>query len=169
MKQALDFISFVPWQFVVSMANVYILYRIVKHFLFKPVEALFTKRELEVETLYKTAEDRENEALSEKEIYEEKLQNLMDTEAEVLFSANEKAKKESQALLHHTQEKSEALLKKSEKEAEKLKEQALLEAQSEISDMAVLISEKITQQELSEEEYSRLMKKAFQELEELSV
>ena len=60
--QNLDIISINIWQVVISLANLVILFLILKKFLFEPVKKIKAQRENEIETQYKKAEKARKEA-----------------------------------------------------------------------------------------------------------
>ena len=55
--QTLDVISVNIWQILISLLNLYILYLIVKRFLFKPVKAVLEERRRELDSQYDAAEE----------------------------------------------------------------------------------------------------------------
>ena len=49
MPQSLDVISFNLWQVIISLANLLILFLILKKFLYKPVKNIMAKRQSELD------------------------------------------------------------------------------------------------------------------------
>jgi F-type H+-transporting ATPase subunit b len=60
--QDLDIISVNIWHIVISLANLVILFLILKKLLFKPVKKIVDKRQKEIESEYKKAEKTQAEA-----------------------------------------------------------------------------------------------------------
>ena len=60
--QTLDVISVNLWQILISLANLVILYLLLKKFLFKPVHKFLAARKEEVENLYGEAEEAQEQA-----------------------------------------------------------------------------------------------------------
>ena len=66
MPESLEFLSINIWQTLVAIANLIILYFIVKRFLFKPVNNILDKRAEEVDKIYNDAEVTLTEAKTDK-------------------------------------------------------------------------------------------------------
>lgn len=165
MGQALDFISFVPWQFVVAILNVFILYRLVRHFLFKPVQEIFRKRQEEIDFLYESAEKMQSEANSDQALYQEQLSTAEAQAKQILIETQTQAEQEKKRLLEEAHAQSSAILTRTQKEADQMQKQAFIELQSDLSEMAVDIAQKATKQVLSSEDQERLLKQALLQLE----
>lgn len=165
MGQALDFISFVPWQFVVAILNVLILYRLVHHFLFKPVQEIFRKRQEEIDFLYESAEKVQLEADADQALYQEKLSAAQTQAKQILLDTQNHAEKEKKRVLEEAYAESSAILNRTKKEANQIQMQAFIELQSDLSEMAVDIAQKATKQVLSSEDQEKLLENAIFQLE----
>ena len=84
--QSLDIISVNIWQILISLANLLILFLILKHFLFKPVQNVFRTRREQLDDLYDEANQSRAAAEGMKQEYEEKLAAARD-EADGLVRA----------------------------------------------------------------------------------
>ena len=51
MKQFQDLVTFAPWTFIFTIANLLLLTTVIKHFLFKPVQEIFAKRKEQIEKI----------------------------------------------------------------------------------------------------------------------
>ena len=71
--QSLDIISVNLWQILISLANLLIVTFILKHFLFKRVQAVLSARQEQVSKIYGEAEESRNTAVSMKQEYEARL------------------------------------------------------------------------------------------------
>ena len=83
--QNLDIISINIWQVVISLANLVILFLILKKFLFEPVKKIKAQRENEIETQYKKAEKARKEAADLKAGWEDKI-TTADQKADEIIS-----------------------------------------------------------------------------------
>ena len=90
--QSLDIISINLWHILISLANLIIIFLIVKKFLFKPVKELFAKRQAELDHQYAAADAAEKQAMEHKEIWEKKLQTANDEADAIIQEANDTAK-----------------------------------------------------------------------------
>ena len=65
--QSLDIISVNLWQILISLANLLIMFLILKRFLFKPVQKMFAERKAQVERIYNEADENRSAADSMKQ------------------------------------------------------------------------------------------------------
>ena len=61
------------WKILFMLINLFLIYLILKHFLYKPVKKMFEMREKEVAETYEKADAAEADAYQLKEQYEQKL------------------------------------------------------------------------------------------------
>ena len=71
--QSLDIISVNLWQILISLANLLIIFLILKRFLFKPVQNVVNTRTQQVEAIYHDADESRKAADGMKQEYEAKL------------------------------------------------------------------------------------------------
>lgn len=169
MQQALDFISFVPWQFVVAMLNVFILYRLMRRFLFKPVQEIFRKRQEEIDLLYETAAEVQTKADKDKSLYAQKLAMAQEEAKQILLDSKASAEQEKKRLVEEARTESAHILKKTQQDVQQMQKQAMDELQTEISEMAVNIAQKATKQVLSSQDQQALLRQAILQLEKTSL
>ena len=60
--QTLDIVSVNLWLILISLANLVLIYLIVKKFLFKPVQRMLDQRQKEVDERYSAADDAKRAA-----------------------------------------------------------------------------------------------------------
>ena len=71
--QSLDIISINLWQILISLANLLIMFLILKRFLFKPVQKVMAARQEQVDKMYGEAEEDRTAAAGMKQEYEARL------------------------------------------------------------------------------------------------
>ena len=71
--QSLDIISVNIWQIIISLANLLIMFLIIRRFLFKPVQKMLETRRKQVEDVYAEADEKRAAAIGMKQEYEAKL------------------------------------------------------------------------------------------------
>ena len=71
--QSLDIISVNLWNTLLSLANLVIIFLILKKFLFKPVQKVMTERQNQVEKIYSDADDNLNTAKELKQEYDQQI------------------------------------------------------------------------------------------------
>lgn len=166
MPQTLDFISLVPWTFVAMIANVYILYRLMRRFLFKPVQEILEKRQQTVDEIYDEADKAKADAEQIKNEYEQKL-STADREAKtVIASAMDAAQKRESEMLADAKSQANHIVAIAEADAEQIQRKAVLTLKDDISQMAVDIARKVMQKEIDQETHQQLIDDSIKQLEE---
>ena len=169
MPETLDFISFVPWTFIVMIANVYILYRLVKRILFKRVQAVLEKRQQEVDGIYAEAKLLKEESSKAKNQYEEQLSKAHAKAVEVIEIAVSNAKLQEKDIIRQAHEEAEHLLHKAQRDIEQTEKKAAAQLRKEVSLMAVSIAGKVVQKEISFADHEKLIDECIERLEEDAV
>ena len=97
--QSLDVISVNFWQIVISLANLTILFLILKKLLFKPVQNVLEQRQKTLDTKYEAAEKSVAEAEETKKAWEEKLRSAEEKADSIIKEASEDAKNHSNRIV----------------------------------------------------------------------
>ena len=85
--QNLDVISVNLWQILISLANLAILFLLVKKLFYKPVKKVLEKREEEINVHYSAAKQAESEAIDSKNKYESALSGAKAEADEIIKDA----------------------------------------------------------------------------------
>ena len=85
--QTLDVISVNIWQMFASLANLVLLFLMVKKFLYKPVKKMLEQRQNTIQGDYDAAAEAKEKALSAQNEYEEKLRGAKAEADSVIKSA----------------------------------------------------------------------------------
>ena len=97
--QSLDVISVNLWQILISIANLIILFFLIKKFLFKPVKKMLANRQADLDKLYRAADEAKEKAEESENYWKEKLDSA-DAEAEAIMQkATDSAKWRSEKIL----------------------------------------------------------------------
>lgn len=162
-KETLDFISFVPWTFVVMIINLYILYRIIRRFLFKPVQDIIKKRQEDIDGIFTEAESAKIEADKAKQCYENKLSEVHTEASEVIENAMKSAQNQEDKILKNAQQKAKVIVQKAYDDAELAEVKASEALKDDISDMAIDIARKITMREINQSDHEKLIKDCLEQ------
>lgn len=155
--QNLDIISINIWQILISMANLLIIFLLLKKFLFKPVQAVFAKREAQVKGIYDEAEKSRSSAAAMRQEYETKMAGAREEADSIVRTAVQSARRESDAIVAEASGKASHLLKKADADIAQAKQQMLQEVRGEISDLAVSIAEKVVEREINEKDHQQFV------------
>ncbi len=155
--QSLDVISVNLWQILVSLANLLILFLLIKKFLYKPVKKMLETRQASIDNDYAEANDAKLSAEENKKLYEEKLSAAKSEADSVISSAVNTAKQRENEIIAEAHEKAENILKKAESDAELERKKAEKEIKGQIVDISTLVAGKIIEKELDSEKNSELV------------
>ena len=155
--QTLDVISVNIWQILISLLNLYILYLIVKRFLFKPVKAVLEERRRELDSQYDAAEEERRIALASRREWEAKMQ-AADAEADaILQSAAERAKHRGDALMAEAKLRADSIVRLAENEADLERKKAVEGVKREIIEVSGALTGKILGREINAEDHRNLI------------
>lgn len=155
--QSLDVISINLWDILVSLANLVILFLLVKKFLYKPVKKMLETRQASIDSDYAKANEAKEQALADKLAYEEKLSEAK-TEADgVIQSAVSMAKLRENEILAEAKEKADAIMRKANDDAALELKKAEKSIKDEIVVVSTLLAEKLLERELNEKDNKELV------------
>jgi len=155
--QSLDVISVNIWQIVISLANLLILFLILKKFLFKPVKKVLAQRQSEVDEMYSAAASAEESANANKEMWEEKLNNANLKADEVILEATNTANKRGDKIIAEAKEKAETIVRQAETEAQLQIKKAQAGIKTEIVTVSALLTEKMLKREINTDDHRELI------------
>ncbi|MBO4693535.1 MAG: F0F1 ATP synthase subunit B [Clostridia bacterium] len=155
--QQLDVISVNIWQIIIALANLTILFLVLKRFLFKPVEKIFKKRHDEVEEQYNKATSANESAQNLKIEYETKLNGAKLKAEDIIKKATVTASSRSEKIVEDAREEADAIVARAKTEAELEKLRAQKDIKNEIVDVSSLLAEKILSREINENDHKQLI------------
>ena len=157
MMQSLDIISVNIWNILVSLANLVILYLIIKKLLFKHVKNIIEQRKKAVQDIYDEADAAKTAAEADKALYAEKLEKADDEANEIILSARAKAKTVSENIISDANAKAAQAMRRADESIELDKRRAVNEMKDEISGLSVDIAEKMIGREINADDHKELI------------
>ena len=150
--QSLDIISVNLWQILISLANLLIIYLILKKVLFAKVQGVMNARQSQVTEMYDAADQSRTDAESMKQEYEEKLAGARDEADKIVRSATQTAQRRGDQIVQEASSQASHLKQKAEEEIAQEKRRMLTDVRGEISDLAVSIASKVVEREIRKED-----------------
>ena len=147
--QNLDVISVNIWQMLASLANLVIIFLLVKKFLYKPVKKMLETRQNAIQSDYDAAQDAKNQALAEKATYEEKLRGAKAEADDVIKSAVNVASQREKEIIAEAKEKADGIVRQAENDAVLERKKAEDGIKKEIVEVSSLLTEKMLGREVS--------------------
>ena len=155
--QTLDVISVNIWQIVISLANLLILFLVLKKFLYKPVRDTLDKRQQEVDEVYSLAQEVLDRANTDREAYEKKLLGADEECDELIREAQQSARQRSTSIISEAEEKAAGIMRRAENEIELAKSEAESTMKKEIAELSVRLAEKLLEREINAADHEELI------------
>ena len=159
--QDLDIISVNIWHIVISLANLVILFLILKKLLFKPVKKIVDKRQKEIESEYKKAEKTQAEADAIKAEWEGKMETAEAEADKIISDAVGRADSRNEVMLYESREKADQIIRKAKADIERERKDARETIKKEIVDVSQALSEQIIGREINMDDHRDLIDRAI--------
>lgn len=149
---------------LVSLANLVILFFIVKKFLYKPVKKMLEARQDAINLQYNEAENAKNEAISQKQAYEEKLSDAKNKAEGIIHSAVSLAKIRENEILEKAKDDADIIIREAKEAAELELAKAGESIKYEIIDLSTLLTSKILEREINSEDHKQIIDSFIQKI-----
>lgn len=153
----LDLVSIVPWDIVTQLINLLLLFLLLKHFLFKPVQNILNARQAAIDKSYADADSALNKAEELRDEYEKRIADAKAEATDIVKSATRKAQANGEEIIRDAQVQAAHLLEKADVQIEQEKKKAMNELKDEISGIAVDIASKVVEREIDEKDHEALI------------
>ena len=153
----LDLVSIVPWEIITQLINLLLLFLLLKHFLFKPVQNILNARQAEIDKSYADAETAQTRAEELRDEYEKRISDAKAEAADIAKAASRKAQAHYDEVVGTAKADAARLREKAEAQIEQEKKKAMNELKDEISGIAVDIASKVVEREIDEKDHEVLI------------
>lgn len=157
MLQTLDVISVNIWNIIISLANLTILFLLVKKFLFKPVKNILEKRQSEIDDRYNIAEEKEKNASQNQKLWEEKIQTVQSEADAIISDAKNIARESEEKIISEARDRAQGIIRQAETDAELEYKKAVDGIKEEIVNVSEVIAEKLLEREINTEDHRSLI------------
>ena len=164
----LDLVSIVPWEIITQLINLLLLFLLLKHFLFKPVQNILNARQAEIDKSYADAETAQTRAEELRDEYEKRISDAKAEAADIAKAASRKAQAHYDEVVGTAKADAARLREKAEAQIEQEKKKAMNELKDEISGIAVDIASKVVEREIDEKDHEELISEFIQGVGEAS-
>ena len=145
------------WKILFMLINLFLIYLILKRFLYKPVKKMFEMREQEVAETYQKADAAEAEAHQLKDQYEKKLSGAKTEAEEIVRSATRRAQLRSESMIGEAKDTVSNMMVRAEEQIESEKKKAVNEIKDEIADIALMAASNVLEKEMDAGDHKRLI------------
>jgi len=162
--QTLEIISVNLWQILISLANLLLIFLILKKFLWKPVKKVMDQRQQMVDKQFADAAAAEEKALQDKAEWEQRLQTA-DAEADArIQAADETARRHGDRILADAKDKAAGIIRQAEAEAVLERQKAEAGIKREIASVGAELAEKMLERELKPEDHAKMIESFLDEV-----
>ena len=153
----LDLVSIVPWEIITQLINLLLLFLLLNHFHFKPVQNILNARQAEIDKSYADAETAQTRAEELRDEYEKRISDAKAEAADIAKAASRKAQAHYDEVVGTAKADAARLREKAEAQIEQEKKKAMNELKDEISGIAVDIASKVVEREIDEKDHEELI------------
>lgn len=166
--QTLDVISVNIWQILISLVNLFLLFIIIKKFLYKPVKKVMAQRQSQIDEQYSAAAKAEAEANESRKRYEQQLSGANDKADEILKSATENARYREEKIIADAKLRADSIIRAAETEADLERKKAADGIKREIVEVSGALTEKMLEREINTDDHRALIDSFIEEIGEVN-
>ncbi len=155
--QSLDIISVNIWSVLISLANLVILFFIIKKFLYKPVKETLAKRQAEIDKQYDAAKEAEAAARNDQAEWNARMATAQETADAMIKDAADTAKRRGDAIVDEAQRRADGIVRQAETQAELERRSAEEDIRREIVDLSTALAGKILEREVKADDHRHLI------------
>ena len=162
--QTLEIISVNLWQILISLANLLVIFLILKKFLFKPVTKVMDDRKAMVDKQFADAEAAQAEADANKAQWTEKLATADDEAKARIAAADETARRHGERVVADAKDKAAGIIRQAEAEAVLERQKAEAGIKREIAAVGTQLAEKMLEREMSAADHEKMIRSFLEEM-----
>lgn len=162
--QNLDVISVNLWQILISLANLVLLFLIVKKFLFAPIKRILAQRQQEIDSRYNAAAQAQAQADGNRREWEATMATARSQAADMMQTATQQAKFRSDAMINEARQKADSILRMAQTEAELERKKAEQDIRREIVEVSGVLTEKVLGRAINDDDHRALIDSFLDEL-----
>ncbi len=162
--QSLDVISVNIWQMLVSLANLILLFLLIKKFLYGPVKRMLENRQNSIESDYNEAAKSKEQAAAYQKEYEEKLKSAKEKADDIIKSAVSTANIREKEIVDSAKIRADGIIRQAETEAQLELKRAEDEIKREIIEVSSILTEKVLEREVNSSDHQNFIDTFIEEI-----
>ena len=162
-----DFFSIDLGTIIPTLLNTLIMFLVLKHFFFKPVNAILDQRKAEVQKTYDAADEANRVAEEYKAEYTQKLTGAKEESAKIIDIATQRANTRSDEIITEAKAEAKHIVANAHSEIEKEKKIAVNEIKSEITGMVFDVAGKVVNKDFNTDDNEKLIEEFIENVGEL--
>ncbi len=162
--QSLDVISINLWQTLISLANLVLLFLLIKKFLYKPVKKMLENRQKTIDADYAAAHDAKAQAQADMDAYAKALSDAKSEADGIIKSAVNTAKLREKEILADAKSEADGILQRAEENAALEIKKAEKVIKDEIVDVSTSLTKKLLEHEITAQDHQQLIDSFINEI-----
>lgn len=150
-------LKFEFWSIFEAVANVIILFVLLRIFLFKPINKLIDARTQSIQNDIDSAQKAREEAEELKQQYDDSISEAKEEANRIIMQAHDEAEADKAVIIRKSQEEAEEIVTAAGKAAENERRRVLQQAQTQIADLAIEAASKIVGANLDDDNNRRIV------------
>lgn len=150
-------LDFEFWSIFFAVANILILFVLLRIFLFKPINKIMDERTQSIQKDIDDAEKAKKEAEELKQQYTESIGEAKEEAVQILRKAHEEAETERAAIIRKSHEEADEIVNAAGETIENERRRVIRQAHSEIADLAIDAASKVVGANLDDEKNRKLI------------
>ncbi|MBE6787951.1 MAG: F0F1 ATP synthase subunit B [Ruminococcaceae bacterium] len=155
--QNLDIISVNLWQILISLANLTILFLLLKKFLYKPVTKMLEERRAQIDSQYADAENASNSAKAKEAELTERLSGAKVEAESIVKEAAEAARARGDKIVEDAKVSADGIIRQAELDAELQRKKATENIKEQIVEVSTALAEKMLEREINPDDHKALI------------
>lgn len=155
--QNLDIISVNLWQILISLANLTILFLLLKKFLYKPVTKMLEARRSEIDGSYADANRAKSEAEAKNTELDLRLSNAKSEAESIVKEAADTAKIRADKIIDDARENADGIIRQAQVDAMLERRRVSEDLKTQIADVSTAIAEKMLEREINVQDHQTLI------------
>ena len=152
-----DFISINTWTMLFTLVNLLLLTGVLTFFLYRPVKKILNRRQEEISSTYKEAEESRRRAEQTEAEYAEKLGSVKEEAAAILADANRRARIQADETVQQARDEAAHLMARADEQIAYEKKKAKNELKNEIAGLALSAAEQVVGKGLTDTDHEQLI------------
>lgn len=155
--QNLGIISVNLWQILISLANLTILFLLLKKFLYKPVTKMLEARRAEIDSQYADAENARNSAKAKDAELTDRLNNAKAEAENIVKEAADAAHVRGEKIVEQARANADGIIRQAELDAELQRKKANENIKEQIVEVSTALAEKMLEREINADDHKALI------------
>ena len=153
----MSIISVNIWQILISLANLVLLFLILKKFLYKPVQKMLDERRAQIDSDYADAESAKQNAEQKDAELTERLANAKAEAEGIVKEAADMAKARGDKIVEDARATADGIIRQAEEDAELERKRVGETIKEQIIDVSTALAEKMLEREVNADDHKALI------------